>query len=155
MLVVSASCAPSDSRTNSFLQSDYELVQTRRLGTMDGPEAFGILWTLAAHSTGVLGAFDRASCEIVLIDTDLMSVIRRVGGCGQGPGELGITYSFMLTGDSIFVVDPNAGGVKVLDHYGNDDSSSESQAAYSYRFKWRGNHRKQSLHLETSSFHTD
>lgn len=116
LLLVSLACQTYD----DVPSSEFELVQMRRIGALDGPEAFGLIGALAAHPNGTLAVYDRASCEIVLVDIDALSIVRRIGGCGEGPGEFGFVYSLALTGDSIFAFDRHVHGVKVLDYDGNE-----------------------------------
>lgn len=100
----------------------YEIVQTNRaVGTMDGPTAFGIIRDLTTHPNGTLAVFDGPSCEIVLIEVESLHVVRRIGGCGNGPGELGRSnHSLVLTADSILVLDGQSDVIKVLDYNGRE-----------------------------------
>jgi hypothetical protein len=88
-------------------QNAARLTPVRSIGTADGPLAFGIIGPVAAQRD-LLAVADLTSCEIVLYDLRRGTFVRRLGGCGRGPGEFSQIDAMAWRGDSLLVVNrPN------------------------------------------------
>lgn len=79
-------------------------VEVLRIGSVDGPDAFTTPGDLALLPDGsITVAFPRESA-VALLDS-LGREVRRFGGFGQGPGEIGQMAGFGVLGDTAWVVD--------------------------------------------------
>jgi hypothetical protein len=83
-----------------------QLVEELRIGTIDGEESyqFGMIMSLDVDSDGNIYVLDFQSREVKAFDGN-GQFLRRMGRPGSGPGELGISTSVFVQGDSVGVMD--------------------------------------------------
>lgn len=115
---IAPACSSSSSDDIPTPSLAFELV--RQIGDMEGSAAFGTISAIAAHPNGLLAVGEWTSCRITLIDRASGAVLRRIGRCGQGPGEFTRIQILALSQDSILVVEPMAMHVQVLDFFGHE-----------------------------------
>jgi len=88
-------------------QNQARLILVRSIGAADGPLAFGTIGPVATRRD-LLAVADLTSCEIVLYDLRRATFVRRIGGCGRGPGEFSQIDAMAWRGDSLLVLNrPN------------------------------------------------
>ena len=67
--------------------SAWEAVLIREYGSLSGEVSFGVLANATVRSDGSLVVVDGSDCSLAVIDRPAGTLRRRLGGCGQGPGE--------------------------------------------------------------------
>lgn len=74
-----------------------------RFGGAEESEAFGRVGAVAADASGRLAIFDDSDCSVLLLSADRRSR-RRLGRCGDGPGEFRRVVTLALHGDELLVL---------------------------------------------------
>ena len=104
-LLVAQLVACSDAESVQGTRPTVFLEHTRSVGELEGPLAFSVINGLAVHPGGILAVIDWHECAIALLDVETLTLIRRVGRCGDGPGEFRMIQAVTFVGDSLFVAD--------------------------------------------------
>lgn len=96
------------------------LEPSRMVGQLEGPLAFSLIGDLAIHPAGILAIVDLQACEIAILELERLTLLRRFGRCGDGPGEFRFIQDITFVGDSLFVFDQRTRQIIVLDMEGNE-----------------------------------
>ncbi len=76
----------------------------RQIGGDDGLLAFGVMGPVTAGES-LIAIVDRLECQVALVRTRDNSLLRRIGGCGRGPGELVRIDAITFKGDTVLVAE--------------------------------------------------
>ncbi len=98
----------------------FELVLESSLGEPEGPFAFSRVGAIAARTDGLIAIVDELECQIVLAKYTTGGLIRRMGGCGGGPGEFRRPNGLAFIGDSLFIWDEGLRSVIVMTFDGEE-----------------------------------
>jgi hypothetical protein len=92
---------------HGFLQSPDSgpLRFVKTIGSDAGPISFTQIGVAAASASGVLAVVDNGNCQILLLRALTGSLIRKVGRCGDGPGEFRRLGSISFRDDDLLVYD--------------------------------------------------
>jgi hypothetical protein len=94
----------------------YGAVDFLRFVNGDGPDGALERPTYVGYdsSSRSIVVAELSSCEIKFLDWKDGIISRKVGGCGEGPGELGFALGVDVSSDTIFVLEANTGFWKKL-----------------------------------------
>lgn len=95
------------------------LVESARYGTLDGEASIGRVDAVAASSDHVV-VVDGISCELIVFARGSGNVLRRLGGCGGGPGEFNRIMSVELHGDGLLVLDERGRRARLISLEGEE-----------------------------------
>ena len=120
VVMAAAACTQQDERGFQDLgQVRYEdpvpvshgsLRHVMSIGEAEGPLAFSDVPDAAAGPQGVLAVVDRGNCQIALVDS-AGTLLRRLGRCGKGPGELTTPMLVDFRADSLIIYDKAQGAL--------------------------------------------
>ena len=95
--------------------SAWEAVLIREFGSLSGEVSFGVLANATVRSDGSLVVVDGSDCSLAVIDRPAGTLRRRLGGCGQGPGEFeSMIRALDSAADSLFLYEHGGGHIVVL-----------------------------------------
>lgn len=94
--------------------SEFRLEYVQSIGDEGGPLSFSQIGAVAVSENGMMAVLDRHPCQVVLYSLTEEAFVRRIGGCGDGPGEFRRPSAVILVGDTIIIYDPAAGRVQYL-----------------------------------------
>lgn len=92
----------SENRPSSLRQS---LPLVRTIGTDVGPISFTQVGVAATSPSGLLAVADNGNCQIVLVNLKNGGFVRRIGRCGDGPGEFRRPAAMSFRGNLLVVYD--------------------------------------------------
>jgi len=92
----------------------------RTIGTDVGPISFSQIGVAAASPSGLLAVVDNGACQIVLLNLKTGGFVRRIGRCGDGPGEFRRPGSIAFRGDSLLVYDVMRRDLVFIDDKGSE-----------------------------------
>jgi hypothetical protein len=100
-------------------KQEIRLELVRQYGDRDEGLVFGRISALAVQNQSQLAVYDAISCEIWLIEIPTGDW-RRIGGCGDGPGEFRFVSAMAFSADTLLVFDKDRASIVKLSPDGEE-----------------------------------
>lgn len=88
--------------TDGTVSGDIVLHAGRRFGTAEGAAMLGRIGAVATTAQHLI-VYDVTTCELVIFSRRDPANVERIGGCGDGPGDLRSVTTLHVHGDTLYV----------------------------------------------------